>query len=137
MADILRNQWEKVLSLPNPSKNVDNYEFFNVNNPCEHNDDELMDLKVEKWDLEDALSELKSAASSGPDGIPNKLLKAISKDISLLLKIILQKSLKEGNFPKELKKATVIPVHKGESRNLPETYRTVSLTSTLGKSWKR
>ena len=48
-----------------------------------------------------------------------------------------RKSLDTGEIPQIFKTAFVVPIHKGESRALPQNYRPVSLTSHLVKTFER
>ena len=57
--------------------------------------------------------------------------------MSLALEIIFQKSLDTGEIPQIFKTAFIIPIHKGDSRALPQNYRPVSLTSHLVKTFER
>ena len=46
---------------------------------------------------------------------------------------LVNKCFEKGTFPKFLKKAVVIPIHKCENSYEPENYRPISLLSTIGK----
>ena len=72
---------------------------------------------------------MKDNKSPGIDGIPPKLLKEIVEQISTpLAKLSL-----EGIVPSEWKAANITPLFKKGSRNKPENYRPVSLTSLVCK----
>jgi hypothetical protein len=51
--------------------------------------------------------------------------------------LIWRDSLDTGLIPNELKRATIIPIHKGDSRALPKNYRPISLTSHIIKIFER
>ena len=51
----------------------------------------------------------------------------------LTLQLLYKVSLKTGEIPTDLKRANIIPIHKGGSRNLPKNYSPVALTSHLIK----
>ena len=70
--------------------------------------------------------------SPGVDGIPPKLLKEIVEQISTPLGNFFNLSL-EGIVPSEWKEANITPLFKKVSRNKPENYRPVSLTSVVCK----
>ena len=53
-------------------------------------------------------------AAAGPDGVPSQLLKQCSSSIVKPLCILLNKSMNEGTIPALLKKATIVPIYKGE-----------------------
>ncbi|MCP4252797.1 MAG: reverse transcriptase family protein, partial [Candidatus Scalindua sp.] len=73
----------------------------------------------------------------GPDGIPAILLKKLKKDISKPLAILLRRSIDEGKIPEIFKMAYVTPIHKGGTKQKPEQYRPVSLTSHIMKVFER
>ena len=75
---------------------------------------------------------MKDNKSPGVDGIPPKLLKEIVEQISTSLAKLFNLSL-EGIVSSEWKEANITPLFKKGSRNKPETYRTVSLTSVVCK----
>ena len=71
--------------------------------------------------------------SPGVDGIPPKPLKEIVEQISTQLAKLFNLSLEEGIVPSEWKEANITPLFKKGSRNKPENYRPVSLTSVVCK----
>ena len=85
---------------------------------------ELITTKIKK---------MKDNKSSGVDGIPPKLLKEIVEQISTPLAKVFNLSLEEGLVPSEWKEANIMPLFKKGSRNKPENYRAVSLTSVVCK----
>ena len=60
---------------------------------------------------------MKNKNSSGHDGISNKILKGITESIVELLNIIFNKSLEEGVFPTEMKKADTVPLYKSKDKD--------------------
>ena len=76
---------------------------------------------------------MKDNKSPGVDGIPPKLLKEIVEQISTPLAKLFNLSLEEGIVPLEWKEANITPLFKKGSRNKPENYRPVSLTSVVWK----
>ena len=57
--------------------------------------------------------------------------------LALPLSLMLRKRIDEGKIPDTLKLAYVTPIHKGGSRQKPEQYRPVSLTSQVMKVFER
>ena len=66
--------------------------------------------------------------ASGPDGIPSRLLKELSKELAPVLALFFQASIDQGVLPEEWKEANVVPIFKKGERNKAENYRPVSLT---------
>ena len=64
---------------------------------------------------------------------PESLVKEIVEQISILLAKLFNLSLEEGIVPSEWKEANITSLFKNGSRNKPENYRPVSLTSVVCK----
>ena len=79
------------------------------------------------------IKKMKDNKSPGIDGLPPKLLKEIVEQIRTPLAKLFNLSLEEGIFPSEWKEANITPLFKKGSRNKPEKYRPVSLTSVVCK----
>ena len=79
------------------------------------------------------IKKLKDNKSPGVDGIPPKLFKEIVEQISTPLAKLFNLSLEEGIVPSEWKESNITPLFKKGSRNKPENYRPVSLTSVVCK----
>ena len=79
------------------------------------------------------IKKMKDNKSPGVDGIPPKLLKEIVEQISTPLAKLFNLSLEEGIVPSEWKEANITPLFTKGSRNKPDNYRPVSLTSVLCK----
>ena len=79
------------------------------------------------------IGSLKNKNSSGHDGISNKILKGITNSISQPLSIIFNKSMEEGVFPTEMKKADTVPLYKSKAKDEKNNYRPISLLLTMSK----
>ena len=88
-------------------------------------------------DLSKIIHSLKSKTSSGHDFISSKLLKFIAPALLSSLTLIINQSLTTGIFPKKLKIAKVIPLHKKESVFLMDNYRPVSLLTSISKVFEK
>ena len=115
-------------------------EKTNRENPVqfdEVNEGDLHDIEVTRKKVEDAIDDLDENSTAGPDGIPAIFLKKTKKTISRPLALWLRKSLDEGAILEVFKMAYVTPIHKGGSKQKPEQYRPVSLTSHIMKIFER
>ena len=83
--------------------------------------------------IEKKIKKMKDNTSPGVDGIPPKLLKEIVEQISTPLAKVFNLSLEEGIISAEWKEANITPLFKKGSRNKPENYRPVILTSVVCK----
>ena len=134
-AEALKQQYETVFSDPKEDAKIHNpKEFFSETT----NDENIGNILFNYQDIRDSIDELSSKAASGPDGVPAVLLKKCKDEVSFPLEMIWKKSLETGDIPEIFKLAHVIPLHKpGLNRSSPASYRPVSLTSHLVKTFER
>jgi Reverse transcriptase (RNA-dependent DNA polymerase) len=93
----------------------------------------LGDITCDEAIVEKLLSDIKSDASPGPDGIPAKILNKCSASLSRSLAAFFNYSLKSGQVPSLWKEARVIPVYKSGDRADMQNYRPISITSLICK----
>jgi hypothetical protein len=79
--------------------------------------------------VEKLLKQLNPSKASGPDGIPNRILKECSKQLAPGLASIYQKSINTGSLPNDWLNANITCVFKKGDTHAAENYRPVSLTS--------
>lgn len=89
-------------------------------------------------ELQEAIRGLKNKKAPGPDKVQSRCLKKLPTDALALLLNIYNSCLQLGYFPDEWKTAEVICIRKpGKPADSPESYRGISLLSTLGKLFER
>lgn len=76
---------------------------------------------------------LKSSKSSGPLGIPVKILKLFPDAFTEPINLITNLSFLTGSFPSTIKQANVIAVFKNDDHTLYNNYRPISLLSNITK----
>ena len=96
-------------------------------------DEILSDVVVDAATIEEKIRTLKADKSPGNDDMSPRLLKAISKEIAEPVATIFRRSLDEGRVPWDWRTANVTPLFKKGSKQQPENYRPVSLTSQICK----
>ena len=89
----------------------------------------ITDLRVTPNAVQNKLAGLDPNKANGPDNIPARLLKELSKELSLPYCLLFNKSLESGEIPLDWKKANVKAIFKKGTRSDPGNYRPVSLTS--------
>ena len=97
----------------------------------------LQSLIVTKQDVIEQIEILDINKSYGPDLISPVFLKQGIKEIAEILTYIFNKCLLYSRFASVWKKASVIPLHKKDSKDNVSNYRPVSLLSTVGKVFER
>lgn len=81
-----------------------------------------------------ALKSFNNKKSSGPDGVPNIVLRKVSRVAWRFLAILFNQCINNGYFPLAWKQAIVVPVPKpGSTPTAGNGYRPISLLSCIGK----
>ena len=137
IAGKLVEQYTTVFSSPSepllsPEEIFRDMEARHATNLCD-----ITDIQFTETDIFQAMAEISSSASAGPDRFPAILLKNCRKILSRPLYKIWRKSLDSGEIPPLMKRANIIPVHKGGSLGLPKNYRPIALTSHLIKVFEK
>jgi len=95
--------------------------------------DRLKDITISVDAVKVRLNKLREDKSPGVDDMSPRLLRMISEEIAYPTTVLFNQSMNEGDVPLDWKLANVTPIFKKGSRNQPENYRPVSLTSQLSK----
>ena len=88
---------------------------------------------VRRSDMWTQLHQVKAHSTSGPDRIPNIILKLFMFEISIPACIILNSSLHSGIVPSQWKQATIIPVLKTVPTPSLDKLQPISLTSAINR----
>ena len=85
--------------------------------------------------IKNLLSQINPNKTTGPDGIPGRLLKEVANEIAPALTLLFNISLEQGIVPNEWKQAMINPIYKAgkKDRSDPENYRPISLTCIVCK----
>ena len=83
------------------------------------------------------IKELGNKKSIGFDGDDVKILKQSAEITCKYLCIGLNKCISEGIFPRVIKIAKVIPIHKEDKKASPSNYRPISILGNLSKIFKK
>ncbi|XP_065680647.1 uncharacterized protein LOC136094568 [Hydra vulgaris] len=96
----------------------------------------LNSMFIKPTDKNEVLSiihSLNDSKASGPYSIPIPIFKALANDISPVLSELFNLSFTSSVFPDILKTASVIPIHKNDSKLERNNYRPISLLSNVSK----
>ena len=94
---------------------------------------EMPKFKITVQGVTKLLEGLNGGKASGPDELPNLILKNAANEISPFLKIIFDQSLQTGKLPDDWVEANVAPVFKKRDRHSPANYMPISLTCVCAK----
>jgi len=94
---------------------------------------DIAPITVDIYGVKNLLDNLDPHKATGPDNIPTRLLKQLSAELAPVLTMVFQASLEQSHVPADWKTANIVPIHKNGSRNAPNNYRPISLTSICCK----
>ena len=92
--------------------------------------------EVSERQVSDIIKSL-SNSSAGWDGFPISIAKQCSKNFVKPLTALINSSIREGVFPRELKKARVVPIFKTGDKSLINNYRPISILSFYSKVFEK
>ena len=84
-------------------------------------------------EIEDIINKTDTGKATGPNSIPQSIIKAVKKSISVPLSNLFNMSFSEGQCPSFLKISSVIPIYKKDSKLIVANYRPISLLSNINK----
>ena len=85
-------------------------------------------------EIEGLIDKLKTGTACGPYKIAPRTIKNGKCAISFILARLINQSIISGIYPACLKRALVVPLHKKESKELPDNYRPISLVPCIAMS---
>ena len=92
------------------------------------------DLIVSEYSVDHALSKLKCNKSTGPDQLPNLILKSIADVLASPLCAIINSSIRTGTVPLQWKLSRVSPIPKCHPPvHIESDLRPIAVTSSLSK----
>ena len=94
-------------------------------------------IDVSTEDVTKIINNLKLNTAIGLDNIGPKLIKDLKHVISKPLAELINKSFKEGIFPKSMKAAIITPIYKEGDKEKICNYRPISVLTTLSKIFER
>ena len=130
ISEILKQQFESVYSVPQNSTNIE--ALAEEPGPrC------MTDLHFGQEHIANAIKNIPSHSSPGPDGIPAKLLRECVEELKKPIFLLWRASMDSGKVPRKLKLSHVIPIFKKGDKSSPKNYRPISLVSHISKIFER
>ena len=90
----------------------------------------LNSIILSSLEVESVLKSLPIAKASGRDGLSNRVLRELSKELSVPYCSLFNQSLRVGIVPSSYKEANVCPVPKAENLSQVSNYRPISLLNS-------
>ena len=97
----------------------------------------LLTISCTPTEIQSLIEILNPNKASGPDGISNKMLKPVAKEISVPLNILFNRSFREGKFSETWKQSNLIPLPKKGDSSDPSNFRPVALLCVISKLQER
>ena len=97
------------------------------------NNKEEQYININLSELKKTVKRLKKSTSPGADNISNEMIKNLPEKYLKYIKELANKSLKECILPENWKTAQMTMIPKKGPKNDPNNYRSISLTSCIGK----
>ncbi|UYV73059.1 hypothetical protein LAZ67_10001711 [Cordylochernes scorpioides] len=83
--------------------------------------------------INEAIRDLKNNKASGPDDIPNEIIKVLPDSYMGLLEQFYNRALIMGHYPTIWTKSIIHPIFKSGDKDNPSNYRDIALISNLSK----
>ena len=101
------------------------------------NDASMYLINTTPVEIFNIIHSLKNTSSTGPDGIPTKLLKMCADVICTPLSTIINNCFENTTFPEQLKRTNIIPIYKSGPREEYKNYRPIALVPVLSKIFEK
>nr|XP_054771412.1 uncharacterized protein LOC129279344 [Lytechinus pictus] len=88
---------------------------------------------IQPWEVYKELRRIQPGKSSGPDGIPARLIREFALELSSPLCKILNVSYAQASVPSQWKKAIIVPIPKDSPPSTVDKLRPISLTDHFSK----
>jgi hypothetical protein len=85
------------------------------------------DAPITPEEVESVINDLPTGKSSGPDRIPNKMYRVLTKDLTEIITNVLNESQREGALPDSCLQGIISTMHKKQARDDPRNYRPITL----------
>ena len=97
----------------------------------------LESIVLSRTEVESVLKSLAVGKASGPNGLSNRILRELSKELSVPFCSLFNQSLRSGAFPSPYKEANVCPIPKKGDLSIVSNYRPISLLNAESKVLER
>ncbi|UYV74237.1 hypothetical protein LAZ67_11002572 [Cordylochernes scorpioides] len=95
--------------------------------------DPILDPEITSEEIGRAIRDLKNNKASGPDDIPNEIIKVLPDSYMGLLEQFYNRALIMGHYPTIWTKSIIHPIFKSGDKDNPSNYRGIALISNFSK----
>ncbi|UYV77547.1 hypothetical protein LAZ67_15001466 [Cordylochernes scorpioides] len=95
--------------------------------------DPILDPEITSEEIGRAIRDLKNNKASGPDDIPNEIIKILPDSYMGLLEQFYNRALIMGHYPTIWTKSIIHPIFKSGDKDNPSNYRGIALISNFSK----
>ena len=95
--------------------------------------DETLDSPITDTEIIENIKSLKVGKATGPDLIPNEILKGVKNTLLEPIKQLFNDLIKSNNFPEQWMEGTIVTIFKKGNPNTPANYRPITLFNTIPK----
>ncbi|UYV77476.1 K02A2.6-like [Cordylochernes scorpioides] len=95
--------------------------------------DPILDPEITSEEIGREIRDLKNNKASGPDDIPNEIIKVLPDSYMGLLEQFYNRALIMGHYPTIWTKSIIHPIFKSGDKDNPSNYRGIALISNLSK----
>ena len=105
--------------------------------PLHESDPHQLNNEISTMEILLSIRHKSKGTAPGPDHITYEMIKKCHPNLKSEITKLFNKLLQTGHFPSQWKKAVVVPILKpNKPRKEPSSYRPISLTSQLGKTFE-
>ena len=115
------------------SEPIDNDILHKINNNLKPTQFTELDYTFKPDEIHKSIKQLKNNKSPGLDSITNEMLKCCNDTMIQCLTNLFNKIYSTGNYPDQWCEGYITNIHKKGSHFAPENYRSITITSALGK----
>lgn len=124
--NLFAKYFEQSYSVDNTVANIDE-----IYTNAQQND--MNEIDISMFDVENVLSDLKPKGSVGPDEVHPRVIKECADSLIFPIWLLFKLSIQSGKVPDLLKSSRILPLHKKGDRSNVENYRIIAISSVILK----
>ena len=94
---------------------------------------DILNAPISLEEAEHAFSCIKTGKANGIDGVPSECLKYASNELLRPITLLFNCIFDSGDYPEEWSEGIINPIYKHGAKTLPENYRKITVSTSIGK----